>query len=95
MPLLELKRYGVATAGLRLSGIDMSIDEGAMLVVLGRRESGAGLLALGIAGLLPEAARTEGTLAFSGRRVGYLDTSADVEALATRLAAGADLIVAN
>ena len=91
MALLELKGYGVGLGATRVAGIDLVVEPGTMLAVVGRGDGAISLLALAIAGLLPKGAATEGALTFAGKRVLYLDRDADVAALT----AGADLIVAN
>lgn len=90
MALLELKGYGIAHGATRLAGVDLTVEPGTILAVVGRGDGAISLLALAIAGLLPRDARAEGTLSFSGKRVLYLDRHADAAALTK-----ADLIVAD
>ncbi len=90
MPLLELKGFGVAHGTARVEGVDLGVEAGTMLAVIGRGDGAAALLALALAGLLPTGATTQGTLSFAGRQVLYLDRDADASALT----AEAELIVA-
>jgi ABC-type glutathione transport system ATPase component len=91
MALLELKGFGVRHGATKVAGIDLAVEAGTMLAVVGRGDGAISLLALALAGLLPKGAVTEGTLGFAGTRVLYLDRHAD----ASTLVAGADLIVAD
>lgn len=60
--LLELAGLAITVAGRRpLAGIDLALDDGAVLAIVGRAGSGKTLLALAIAGLLPSGAVVEGT----------------------------------
>lgn len=90
MALLELKGYGLTQGATRLAGVDLTVEPGTMLAVIGRGDGAISLLALAIAGLLPRDAKSEGTLSVSGKRVLYLDRNADAAALTE-----ADLIVAD
>jgi ABC-type glutathione transport system ATPase component len=89
--LLELKGYGVAHGATRLAGVDLAVEPGSMLAVVGRGDGAVSLLALAIAGLLPKGATTEGTLSVAGKRVLYLDRDADASAVV----ADAEVIVAD
>ena len=91
MAVLELKGYGVASGTTRLAGIDLSVEPGTMLVVVGRGDAAVPLLALALARLLPKGATTEGTLTFAGKHVLYIDREADASAVV----ADAELIVAD
>jgi ABC-type glutathione transport system ATPase component len=91
MALLELKGFGVRHGATKVAGIDLAVEAGTMLAVLGRGDGAISLLALALAGLLPKGAVTEGTLSFAGKRVLYLDRHADASAVV----AEADLIVAD
>lgn len=91
MALLELRGFGVRQGVTRVAGIDLAVEAGTMLAVVGRGDGAISLLALALAGLLPRGAETDGTLSFLGKRVLYLDRHAD----ASSLSAGAELIVAD
>ncbi len=90
MALLELAGYGIAHGATRLAGIDLAVEPGSMLAVVGRGDGAISLLALALAGLPPRGATTEGTLSFSGKRVLYLDRNADAASMGE-----AELIVAD
>jgi ABC-type glutathione transport system ATPase component len=89
--LLELKGYGVGLGAAQVAGIELAVEPGTMLAVVGRGDGAVPLLALAIAGLLPKGATTQGTLSFAGKRVLYLDRDADASAVV----AGPELIVAD
>ena len=91
MALLELRGVGVGFGATRISGIDLTVEPASMLAVVGRGDGATSLLALAIAGLLPNGAKAEGTLSFSGKRVLYLDRESDAAAVL----ADAELIVAD
>ncbi len=91
MALLELRGFGVGFGATRISGIDLTVEPASMLAVVGRGDGATSLLALAIAGLLPNGAKAEGTLSFSGKRVLYLDRESDAAAVL----ADAELIVAD
>jgi len=91
MALLELKGYGVALGSARVAGVDLAVEPGTMLAVVGRGDGTISLLALALAGLLPKGAVVTGAMTFAGKRVLYLDREADASAVT----AGAELIVAD
>lgn len=91
MALLELKGYGVAHGTAGVAGINLVVEPGTMLAVVGRGDETISLLALAIAGLLPKGAVVTGAMTFSGKQVLYLDSEADASAVT----AEAELIVAD
>lgn len=70
MSLLAVSNLSVTYAGAAgpaLAGIGLSLEEGERLAVIGESGSGKTTLARAVAGLLPPAARCEGTVRWRGR----------------------------
>ncbi|MDB5540909.1 MAG: hypothetical protein JWQ89_2636, partial [Devosia sp.] len=95
MALLELAGLVITLAGERLiTGLDLTLDDGAVLAIVGRAGTGKSLLALGIAGLLPDGAVVEGT-GLPAKRAGLIGPTDDASALTRWLARGVDLLVCD
>ena len=93
MSVVELRDASIRTGGRRLlAGLDLALAPGAALAIVGRPGSGKSLLAAALAGKLPPLAIKGVTTA---ARVVLLDASAPASVFATRIEAGADLIVAD
>ena len=81
IPLLQVEGLRVALPGphgplLALRGIDLAIDRGATVGVIGESGSGKSMMALAIMGLLPEGARVDGHIRLEGRELVGLDDRA-------------------
>ncbi|WP_343603199.1 ABC transporter ATP-binding protein [Roseateles sp.] len=78
-PLLEVRDLQVWLAGRggaalhALRGIDLRLDRGECLALIGESGSGKTLTALAVMGLLPEGARATGRIALDGRELLALD----------------------
>lgn len=82
MPLLSVRGLGVRYGNdvLALEGVDLDLDAGDRLAVIGESGSGKSTLARAIAGLLPPAAKVEGSIdwpelgrvARNGRDIGFV-----------------------
>ena len=93
MPMLEIDKLGVTIGGVTaLDGINLSLDKGDRLGVIGRAGSGKSMLALAIVGLLPADATMRGSVRFNdspmpsdetglaklrGRRIGFIAQNAE------------------
>ena len=81
-PLLEVRDLQVRLAGRggatlhALRGIDLRLDRGECLALIGESGSGKTLTALAVMGLLPEGARATGRIALDGRELLTLDEDA-------------------
>jgi len=81
-PLLEVRDLQVRLAGRggatlhALRGIDLRLDRGECLALIGESGSGKTLTALAVMGLLPEGARATGRIALDGRDLLTLDEDA-------------------
>lgn len=95
MPQLELTGLGIAIAGQRpITGLDLTLEAGGILAIVGCAGSGKSLLALALAGLLPDGATTEGT-GLPPKPAGLIGP-ADGQADLTRwLERGIDLLVCD
>ncbi|AKR54311.1 hypothetical protein XM25_00515 [Devosia sp. H5989] len=70
MPLLELDDLSVVFDGPPvLAGVSFALEKGERFGVIGESGSGKTMMALAIAGLLPEGARRGGAIAFDGQRL--------------------------
>ena len=90
-PLLQVEGLRVALPGphgplLALRGIDLAIERGATIGVIGESGSGKSMTALAIMGLLPEGAQVEGHIRLEGRELVGLDDRAYGELRGQRLA---------
>lgn len=95
MALLKLASLSIAIAGQRpIAGLDLTLDDGAALAIVGRSSTGKSLLAQAIAGLLPDGAVVEGA-GLPSRRVGLIGPTDDESALARWLARGAKLLACD
>ena len=95
MALLELAGLGVTVAGQRpIAGLDLTLDDRAALAMVGRAGSGKTVLALAIAGLLPEGAVIVGT-GLPAKRPGLIAADADTAELARILERGVELVVCD
>ncbi|TXD77064.1 ATP-binding cassette domain-containing protein, partial [Mitsuaria sp. TWR114] len=78
-PLLEVRDLQVWLAGRggaalhALRGIDLRLDRGECLALIGESGSGKTLTALAVMGLLPDGARATGRIALDGRELLALD----------------------
>jgi peptide/nickel transport system ATP-binding protein len=78
-PLLEVRDLQVWLAGRggaalhALRGIDLRLDRGECLALIGESGSGKTLTALAVMGLLPDGARATGSIALDGRELLALD----------------------
>jgi ABC-type glutathione transport system ATPase component len=92
---LELTGLGVSIAGNRpLSGLDLTLADGAALAIVGRASSGKTLLAQALTGLLPGDASTEGT-GLPAKRPGFIGESDGLADLTRWLDRGVDLLVCD
>ncbi len=95
MTVLELKGVGISLSGLRpISGLDLSLGEGAALAIVGRARSGKTPLARLIAGTLPAGARIDGDVK-RPKRVAILGADAGLADLEPALRAGVDLLIGD
>jgi peptide/nickel transport system ATP-binding protein len=95
MALLELTGLGITVADQRpIAGLDLTLDDRAALAIVGRAGSGKTLLALALAGLLPEGATTEGT-GLPTKRPGLIGADAETAELARLLDRGVDLLICD
>lgn len=93
--MLEFVGFGIAIAGNHpIAGLDLALEDGAVLAIVGRANSGKTLLAQAVAGLLPAGATVQGT-SLPIERAGFIGPEADVAELARRLDRGADLLVCD
>lgn len=95
MARLELAGLGLAAAGRRpIGGLDLTLEPGAALAIVGRAGSGKTLLALAIAGLLPPGVVAEGT-GLGGQRAGLLGSDAGTAEISRALDRGVELLVCD
>lgn len=95
MALLELADLSITVAGQRpISGLDLKLDDGAILAIVGRAGSGKTLLAHALAGLLPAGAKTEGS-GLPTRRPGLIGVDTNAAELARLLATGVKFLVCD
>ncbi len=95
MALLELADLGITIAGLRpIAGLDLTLEGRAALAIVGRAGSGKTLLALAIAGLLPEGASVDGA-GLPAKRTGLIGADVDTAELTRVLDRGVDLLVCD
>lgn len=95
MARLDLAGIGLSVAGRRpVAGLDLTLEPGAALAIVGRAGSGKTLLALAIAGLLPSDIAAEGTVP-TGQRTGLLGPDAGTAELSHVLDRGVELLVCD
>ncbi|HUP09764.1 MAG TPA: ABC transporter ATP-binding protein [Caldimonas sp.] len=90
-PLLQVEGLRVALPGPQgplpaLRGIDLAIERGATVGLIGESGCGKSMTALAIMGLLPEGAHVEGSIRLEGRELVGLDDQAYGELRGQRLA---------
>lgn len=83
-PLLEVKDFSLSfkqyTSGLRekdiqvIKGLDLTIEQGEIVAIVGASGSGKSLLANAILGILPENASVQGSLLYKGDSLGAKQT---------------------